>query len=98
MEFAKNIQSKNICLESGAANLGYGPLKIQMCEGTGWINDKGEDVFINAGEKYTVDVNQHPIIISSPNRSQRIVFEVDQTVIAMPKQKSRLSRLVASFL
>ena len=75
----QQIQSKSqeISLESGVANLGYGPVTVTMLAGCGWITSS-DDFVLETGERATFDASQHPIVISSAYDSDApIVFQVD---------------------
>ena len=77
MEFINNTNLKNICLETGVANLGYGPLKIHMSQGIGWITHNDEDIVLNEGEQIEFKPTRRPIVISSARHNQPIAFEVE---------------------
>lgn len=79
MERNSNLTSKTICVEvNEAANLGTDPLKIEMQEGAGWITYGQDDMFIDAGESVELEASRYPVVISSANRNQPVVFKVEQ--------------------
>jgi flagellar basal body rod protein FlgC len=75
MEFL-NRKERTIDLDSGVANLGTGALKIEMCEGTGWIGYKDKDIVLRPGETVHLGASHNPVVISSTDEDQNIVFKV----------------------
>lgn len=79
MTLLTNNKTNEIRQESGLTNLGYGPLRIAMCEGIGWITSGDTDMIIGDGEQIVLKASSHPILISSPHGSNLpIVFKVEQ--------------------
>lgn len=75
MEFL-NRKERTINLDSGVANLGSGAIKIEMCEGTGWIGYKDKDIVLRQGETVRLGASHNPVVISSTDEDENIVFKV----------------------
>jgi len=78
MERLNNNTTRTINLESGVANLGHGPLTIEMCKGSGWVTHDNNDVVIGMGEKIELKATSHPIVISAYCDNSEIIFKVSQ--------------------
>ena len=76
MKRSNNKTIKTVCLEAGAvANLGHQAITIEMCEGIAWITQNGYDTFLDPGQKIELEATRHPIVVSSHNKNEPIVFK-----------------------
>lgn len=83
MELSNSNQIKNVCLETGVANLGTKVRKIEMCEGEAWLTYDDKDIALKPGHTIELDATKHPILISPLDGYEQIVFnyEVDKSVV-----------------
>lgn len=68
--------NKAISLLTGVANLGNGPLTIEMQEGTGWITHNDEDIVVKPRTQIELAASDYPILISAPCNQPGIVFRI----------------------
>ena len=83
-----NNAKQQVCLEAGVANLGCDAIKIEMCEGAGWITHNGCDIFVYSGQEVELGATSDPILVSPLHTNQRIVFNIASAIEAPTSHKS----------
>lgn len=81
MSTSTRQETQHVYLKSGVVNLGKGPTRIVMIEGTGWITHNHLDLVVRSGESVELEATNHPILISSARKDERIAFTFTQSVL-----------------
>ena len=71
-----SIDMQSLTVETNVANLGTGPINLEMVEGDGWLTYGTEDIAIYAGQTMALGKSKHPILISPLHTSKSIVFKL----------------------